>query len=120
MTLSTVIAGPPERSRTRSPGSNELTPCRWITGFGIVELDGVSEKAGRGKVMLSAIPSSSAFAIDVWFANADMFNSFSRSPRIGSQVINTNKLQFRNGGVGRDDHATVPLLRSTFKAKSEF
>jgi len=70
--------------------------------------------------MLSAIPSVSTFAIDVCFANVGMLNSFCRSPKIGSQFVDANKLQFRNGGVGRDDHAAVLLLRSTLKAKSEF
>ena len=70
---------------------------------------GVEEKAGIDKGILNAIPSVSAFAIDARFVKVDMLNSVSRAPDMGSNCANTNKLHFRNGGIGRDD-LDAPLL----------
>jgi hypothetical protein len=62
----TVIIGPPERIRTRSPGRNEA-----LVWLGIA--DGAEpEKAGADKGMLSAIPSANVAAIDFRFVKADM------------------------------------------------
>jgi hypothetical protein len=61
----------------------------------IAVFDGVEEKAGIDKGILSAIPSVSAFAIEARFANANMLNSISRARDKGSHLVNTNKLQFR-------------------------
>jgi hypothetical protein len=64
--LSTVIMGPPERIRTRSPGRNGA-----LVWLGIA--DGAeSEKAGADKGMLSAIPSANVAAIDIRFAKVDI------------------------------------------------
>ena len=66
--LSTVINGPPERSRTRSPRFNEAAV--WLC---IAVSDGAeSEKAGTDKGTLSAIPSTSAIAVDARFVNANI------------------------------------------------
>jgi hypothetical protein len=68
---STVIMGPPERIRTRSPGRNGA-----LVGLGIA--DGADpEKAGTDKGMLSTIPSATVAAIDIRFVKVDMLNSIS-------------------------------------------
>jgi hypothetical protein len=63
---STVIMGPPERIRTRSPGRNGA-----LVRLGIV--DGAEpEKAGIDKSVLSPSPSASVAAIDIRFVKVDM------------------------------------------------
>src|ERR1700730_12444096 len=69
--LSTVINGPPERSRTRSPLLNggAAPSC-------IAVCDGAeSENAGIDKGILSATPSVNAIAIETRFVNAIMLSS---------------------------------------------
>ena len=66
---STVIRGPPERIRTRSPGRNGA-----LVRLGIV--DGAEpEKARIDKGMVSAIPSATVAAVDIRFLKVDIFKS---------------------------------------------
>jgi hypothetical protein len=66
---STVIMGPPERIRTRSPGRNGA-----LVRLGIV--DGAApEKAGIDGGMISAIPSPTVAAVDIRFLKVDMVKS---------------------------------------------
>jgi hypothetical protein len=66
---STVIMGPPERIRTRSPGRNGA-----LVWLGIV--DGAEpEKAGIDRGMISAIPSATVAAVDIRFLKVDMVKS---------------------------------------------
>ena len=97
--LPTVIKGPPERNRTRSPRRNEAAVWLCITVFDGTE----SEKAGTDKGILNAIPSTNAVVIDARFVNANMLNSISRAADIGSHFTDTTKLRFRGGRGGRDD-----------------
>jgi hypothetical protein len=68
--LSMVIAGPPERSRTRSPRWNEAAV--W---FCVAVFDRVEEKAGITKGIPSTIPSAIAWAIETCLLDASMLNS---------------------------------------------
>jgi hypothetical protein len=66
--LSTVIKGPPERSRTRSPRWNEA--AAWLC---IAVLDEAgSEKAAIDRGRLTAVPSITAIAIEARFLNRKM------------------------------------------------
>jgi hypothetical protein len=56
----------------------------------------VAEKAGIDKGTLSVTPSVNAIAIEARFVNANMLNSVSRRPDIGSHFTNTTKFHFRN------------------------
>jgi hypothetical protein len=62
----TVIIGPPERIRTRSPGWNEAPVWPDIAA------GAESEKAGTDKGMLSAIPSANVAAIETRFVKIDI------------------------------------------------
>jgi hypothetical protein len=88
--LSTVINGPPERSRTRSPLRNGEAVQLCNAG-----VDGAgSEKAGiEGRK--SAIPK--AIAVRVRFVNESMLNSTSSGADIGTHFAETTKLHFRSG-----------------------
>ena len=69
--LSTIIIGPPERIRTRSPGWNEVAV--WL---GVADAAGL-ESAGTDKGMLRASPSASVVAIDSRFAKISIIDSIS-------------------------------------------
>src|ERR1700722_849795 len=67
----TVISGPPERSRTRSPLRNGEAVRSCVAAFSGAD----SEKAGTDKGGLSEIPSVTAIAIEPCFAGGNILNS---------------------------------------------
>ncbi len=68
----TVINGPPERTRTRSPARSRAAARLCAAGFG----SSISARAANDSDTLSAIPSVAAIAIELRFVNINILNSF--------------------------------------------
>jgi len=66
----TVINGPPERNRTRSPLRNGGAAELWIAVF-----DGAGAEKAGDKGTLSVTPSVTAIATDTCFVHANILNS---------------------------------------------